>query len=76
MKVSLTELTTPKNGYTVLMNRWWCTIDGEPAFYVDRKLWYPQCNPMRGLCEHWTAQGHFNTPPIFVEVAYVRPHPT
>ena len=35
-EISLLELTTPRDGFTVLLNRWWATQNGNPIACCHR----------------------------------------
>jgi hypothetical protein len=73
VEVPLEELTKPKNGYTVMTDRWWATRNGNPLMYVTNggRFQYPQANHSKGICDRI----YPNYPAVFVPVAYVKPNP-
>ena len=68
--IQLEELQKPKNGYVVMMNKWWSTFYGKALFYNRKPFYSPQCNSNEKLAEHLSLKGTTTT---FVEVAYVHP---
>lgn len=60
----LEELTTPKEGRVVKLNRWWLVHDGKALFSEDR----PQCNYFRSAVELLAPKGCAIE---FIPVAYV-----
>lgn len=71
-EIPIEELTAPKDGYDVLVNKWWATKNGRPVGFkqtLKAKDTYPQCNSNKELAERIAKRLELE-PPIFVEMAY------
>lgn len=69
------DITEPKEGLVVMMDRWWLCVEGDPkrAMFFDNS---PQCNRIKKIAEHnhrviRYPEGFTNIQTIFVEMAYV-----
>lgn len=57
------DVTTPKNGYRVVLNHWWSVTDEGALFFKThrghgRPDWLsPQCNTSRGIVERLCPHG-------------------
>jgi hypothetical protein len=70
LRVSLAELTTPRQGYRCIVNHWWAlTDDDEALFYKVRSS--PQCNSDRRVVEHIALNIEPKTHAVFVAAAFV-----
>ena len=72
--VDLKDLTTPKEGYVCMLDRFWLVSDGKAMFYGNS----PQCNSDVRVIQHaLTRNAASNNLPnlsvVFVAVAFVRP---
>lgn len=69
------ELTTPKEGHVVKVDRWWAFLPGQGFIYFspDGRHWTPQCNSNRAITEALIRQVYPGAEAVFVPVAY-EPH--
>lgn len=75
--VPLEEVTIPKEGHEVLMNRWWVTINDKAVIYVgpDSCSYSPQCNSVKEITERIIKKIYPECTDVFVPVAYINiPH--
>jgi hypothetical protein len=73
-KVHISELTTPFDGATVKLNRYWLMTDNDEAlFYISgigkRKELRPQCNRDKAILQHIRI---LDTYPRFIPIAYIK----
>ena len=67
-KVTLKELTTPREGQRVMLDRWWVVDKDSVLFY--RKM-FPQCNPSEEIARHIRDRIYPDCAIVFVPVAFV-----
>lgn len=73
---TIEDVTTPKEGYIVYLDRYWACIDGDPTkalFYG--KYHSPQCNGNKHLCEHLNYSLHkedSRVQTVFIPIAYIK----
>jgi hypothetical protein len=70
--VSIEDVSTPKEGYIVRLNRWWIVRDGHVLFY---KQYWPQCNPSKEMVEYWirTRPEFDGCEAIQIHITYIHP---
>lgn len=67
-KMSLQELTTPKNGRLCMLDHWWVvTPDRHVLFYTGS----PQCNANEAIAKRILEKLHPGCTAEFVDVAYL-----
>ena len=71
VELSLEELTTPKDGYRTLLDKWWVCRNGKPLVYkISTDQLYAQCNPNKLLAKRISDIYGLPEEPIFIPVAY------
>lgn len=70
IRMSLSDLTTPKGGRIVMTDRWWVVTEDEHVLFY-RSYGSPQCNSNKAITERLAPSA--GGKPVFVPVAYV-PH--
>ena len=75
MEYNTKDVSTPRDGYTVYMNRYWVCVDGDPKqalFYGDS----PQCNRNKYVPETMLSGGTYKgqryLEVVFLETAYLQ----
>ena len=69
-RISIDDLTTPKDGRFVITDSWWCvTSENEVLFYTKNGANAPQCNKHKSIAER--LGGAVSTKPVFIPVAFV-----
>lgn len=69
-KVPISELTTPKNGYVCMLDRYWYVTNDECVlFYGDS----PQCNVDKRVMEYRLEMSHYEI--RLIPIAYRKPYP-
>lgn len=71
-QVPIEELKTPKDGYMVILDRYWVVLNGKALFYKSRGYLSPQCNSNKGLAAYMIEKVHKECEVVFVPVAYVK----
>lgn len=83
VEIELDSLTTPKDGYIVMLNKYWVCRNGNPiavkspagpkgwykSAYSDSEL-YPQCNAQKHVAEHIAAVLYWGCEVRLIEAAY------
>lgn len=80
-EIPLVELSTPKEGYTCMLNRYWLVGVGGGVLSWDdqrggrrRPDRYPQCNSSEQIVKRWAEGGHAGAVNyVHVPVAYWPP---
>lgn len=72
IKISLEEVTTPKEGYECMVDRWWevrddCVLGYKLYGLKSKDRPSPQCNPNKKVTEQLI---HDGSKAIFLPVAY------
>lgn len=65
---SIEEISTPKNGYLAVTERWWALNDDGKVMIFNR--YYPQCNSNKVIAEI-VSKKMFSGNVVFIPVAYV-----
>lgn len=69
-RISIDELTTPKDGRVVITDNWWSiTPENEALFYTKNGANTPQCNKHKAIIERFN--GSVITRPLFIPIAFV-----
>jgi hypothetical protein len=69
-RISIDDLTTPKDGLVVVTNSWWSvTSKNEVLFYTKNGANSPQCNKHKSIAKR--LGGAVNTKPVFIPIAFV-----
>ena len=70
VEIPLEELTTPREGYIVMLDRWWVTRNGNPVVAeLGRGFTVPQCTRNQETAVKIAERLRLDSP-IFVPVAY------
>ncbi len=68
-KVPKSELTTPKNGYVCMLNRYWYVTDDDCVLFYGES---PQCNTDRRILEYRESMRDYKIE--LIPIAYRKPY--
>lgn len=71
--IPITDLCTPKDGYSVYLNRYWTVKNGCALFYQSGSHLSPQCNSNETIARKLTESLWPDCESKFIAVAYVKP---
>lgn len=74
VQIPIEELTKPKDGYTVMLDRYWVVLNGKALFYKSSQQYTsPQCNDNKALAAYLKDKCYPEGTEIqFIPIAYVK----